>query len=109
MAFWLTKMQKKKLYLRNYILQKRRIIRLNEMILTTPKNKKRYSAQIKECEKTAEEIEKKISRLDNDLLREVLFLKYVCGKSLVEISDIISYSRRHTERLHIMALEEFKL
>ena len=78
------------------------------MITLNPENKKKYLSQIKKSERIRKEIEAKISAVDDDILREVLFLKYTCGKSLMEISYIINYSRRHTERLHIKALEKFK-
>lgn len=98
----------KKEYLRQYLLQQKRINRLNYMITLNPENKNKYLSQIKKSERIRKEIEAKISAVDDDILREVLFLKYTCGKSLMEISYIINYSRRHTERLHIKALEKFK-
>lgn len=87
----------------------KRITRLNEMIISNPKNKDNYLAQIKECEILKNEIEGKILKVEDELLREVLYLKYTCDKSLSQVSDIISYSHRHTERLHISALEQFEL
>lgn len=102
-------MQKKKQYLKKYLIAQKRIARLSEMALQNPKNKKDYSNEIKECEALKTEIENKISKVDDELLREVLFLKYTCDKSLSQVSEIISYSRRHTERLHIAALEKFEL
>ncbi len=98
----------KKEYLRQYLLQQKRINRLNCMIKLNPENKEKYVSEIKKSERIRREIETKISCVDDDVLREVLFLKYTCGKSLMEISYIINYSRRHTERLHIKALEKFK-
>lgn len=99
----------KKEYLKQYLLQQKRINRLNYMITLNPENKKKYLSQIKKSERIRKEIEAKISAVDDDILREVLFLKYTCGKSLMEISYIINYSRRHTERLHVKALEKFKI
>lgn len=99
----------KKEYLRQYLLQQKRINRLNYMITLNPENQKKYLSQIKKSERIRKEIEAKISAVDDDILREVLFLKYTCGKSLMEISYIINYSRRHTERLHVKALEKFKI
>ena len=44
---------------------------------------------------------------DGGVLSEILYLKYVLGKTLSEIGFIINYSQRQTERLHRMALEKF--
>ena len=55
------------------------------------------------------EIERKIKEVDGGVLSELLYLKYVCGKPLLEISFILNYSVRHTERLHKKALEKLKL
>ncbi|MBE6780414.1 MAG: hypothetical protein E7545_05490 [Ruminococcaceae bacterium] len=99
----------KKDYLSQYLLQQKKINRLNCMIKLNPENRKKYIQAIKKSEGIRREIEAKISAVDDDVLREILFLKYTCGKSLMEISYIINYSRRHTERLHIKALEKFKL
>ena len=91
------------------MLMQKKIARLSEMSQLNPKNTADYTAQIAECEALKEEIEHKISKVENDLLREVLFLKYVCNKPLAEVSSVLSYSKRHTERLHIAALEKFEL
>lgn len=102
-------MQKKKQYLKRYLLQDKKILRLKDRIITDPDNEQDYLAQIKDCELVKKEIEKKISAVEDELLRELLLLKYTSGKRLNEISEIIGYSRRHTERLHIMALEKFNI
>ena len=102
-------MQKKKQYLKKYLIQEKRIKRLEEMILQNPKKQAVYTKEIEACEMLKREIDEKILMGDNDLLREVLFLKYTCGKSLTQVAEIISYSRRHTERLHVSALEKFEL
>ena len=102
-------MQKKKQYLKRYLLQDKKIHRLKDRIISDPDNEQDYLAQIKECELIKNEIEEKISAVEDELLQEFLFLKYTCGKKLNEISEIIGYSRRHTERLHIMALEKFEI
>lgn len=102
-------MQKKKQYLKKYIIQEKRIKRLEEMIILNPKKQAVYTDEIAACEALKREIEEKISKVDNDLLREVLFLKYTCGKSLTQVAEMISYSRRHTERLHVSALKSFEL
>ena len=99
----------KKKYLNSYLLQQAKILRLREMITINPKMKLEYEQQISNAEYLRVEIENKISNVDSDILSEILFQKYICGKTLEEISIIINYSKRHTERLHITALEKFEL
>lgn len=101
-------MKNKKQYLKKYIIQEKRIKRLNEMIILNPKKEADYLNEINDCEILKQEIENKISRINDDLLREVLFLKYTCDKTLLEVAEIIGYSHRHTERLHKAALEKFE-
>ncbi len=100
-------MKTKKDYLKQYLLQQKKINRLHEMILINCKNKKEYEKQIKQCEVLRDEIEEKINAVDGGILSEVLFLKYACGKNLLEVSYIINYSLRQTERFHKNALEKF--
>ncbi len=101
--------KKKKEYLSLYLLQHAKIKRLNEMIKLNPEEKPHYLTEIKEATLLREEIERKIQAVGDGTLSELLYLKYVCGKSLLQISYILNYSTRHTERLHIKALEKFNL
>lgn len=101
--------EEKKKYLSSYLLQHGKIRRLNEMLRENPSNSTEYRKKLKEAENLRSEIEEKINSVDDGVLRELLFLKYACGKTLMEISYILNYSRRHTERLHIKALEKFKM
>ena len=64
--------------------------------------------EIEKCKALRIKIENEISAMDDELLKEVLFLKYVCGKNLEEVSYFINYSKRQTERFHKAALEKFK-
>ena len=73
-------MKDKKQYLKNFLLQKKKIERLNEMIILNPRSRARYLDQIAKCEQTCEEIEEKINNIDDELLREILFLKYIWHK-----------------------------
>lgn len=102
-------MKNKKQYLKNYRLQQKKIERLREMIILNPRNRSRYLKQISDCEKVQEEIETQINNIDDERLREILFLKYVCGKTLIEISPIIDYSKRHTERMHAIAIKKIEI
>lgn len=95
----------KKAFLKAYLLQQAKITRLKEMLITHPQESENYNAQIEECLKTRQEIEQKISIMDNEILKELLTQKYICGKTLEEISLIMNYSKRHVERLHIKAID----
>jgi hypothetical protein len=102
-------MKTKKQFLKSYLLQETKIRRLSEMPLLTSQEKKKYLTQIKECKRTRDNIENAISKINDDLLREILYQKYICGRTLEETSLIINYSKRHTERLHIKALANLKI
>jgi len=99
----------KKKYLSHYLLQEARINRLYEMIRINPSRKAEYETKISNCKKLREDIEEKISQVDYQLLCELLYQKYILGKTLEDIAIILNYSKRHIERLHIKALEKFKM
>lgn len=101
--------EEKKNYLSLYRLQNEKIRRLNGEALNNPEEKSRYIPKIKAACLLRDEIEEKIEEVDGGLLSEVLYLKYVCGKTLLQIGCELNYSVRHIERLHIKALERFKL
>ena len=91
------------------MLQHARIERLVGMLETGTGNQAECLAGIRKANELRNEIERKIKEVDGGVLSELLFLKYVCGKPLLEISFILNYSVRHTERLHKKALEKLKL
>ena len=101
--------EEKKQYLSLYLLQHAKIHRLNEMIYENPARRQEYLRLIEEANEIRFQIEAKIKQVDGGVLTELLYLKYVCGKTLLEISYILNYSLRHTERLHIKALKQFKM
>ena len=43
--------------------------------------------------------------MDNQRESEVLAQKYLCGRSLDETAEILNYSKRQIERIHLKALE----
>ena len=103
-------MQKnKKEYLNSYLLQQTKINRLNQMIALNPDLKSEYKNQIKKAEILRVNIENKITLVDDGILSEVLFQKYILGRTLEEVALAINYSKRHTERLHSAALEKFQM
>ena len=101
--------KEKKEYLSLYLIQESKINRLKQMILINPSRAEEYKAQITKAVTLRKEIEAKIKKVDNGILSEILFRKYVCGKTLEEISYLLNYSKRHIERLHLAALDKFKL
>lgn len=101
--------KEKKKILGSYLLQEAKIKRLESMKALSPDKAKEYEKMIKECVSLRDSIEKNIKEVDGGILSEILFQKYILGKTLVEISYILNYSQRQIERLHIKALEEFTL
>lgn len=101
--------EEKKQYLSSYLLQEAKINRLNRMIIINPANKQLYQKLINEAIGTRLGIEERIKAVDDELLSELLFQKYVFGNTLEQVGYILNYSKRHTERLHRKALEKFKM
>lgn len=102
-------LEEKKEYLNKYMAQGGKIKRLQELALKNTNKVAEYQVKIAKAIQLRNEIEEKIERLNNPILSEILFQKYVFGKTLEEISVIINYSKRQTERLHIKALEKFSI
>lgn len=96
-----------KKYLSLYLLQHTKIQRLQGQITIFPEKAAEYGAEIEKARNLRLEIEEKIEKTDGGLLSEILYLKYVLGKTLPEVSFAINYSQRQTERLHRAALEKF--
>ena len=99
----------KKLYLKQYLFIKARITRFEMLEHIEPEMKELYEKQILKAESLRSEIEEKINDMDDGLLAEILFQKYILGTTLENIAVILNYSKRHIERLHIKALENFKI
>lgn len=100
--------EKNREFLRKYRILLTKISRLKNMISLCPENRRKYLCEIKECTTLRDRIERAIEAVDGDLLSEILSLKYMCGKTIEEISMDICYSKRQTERLHIRALSLIK-
>ncbi len=102
-------MTQKKKYLKQYLLQENKIKRLVEMKITKPNEAKKCQIEINNCKALRQEIEEKISKIDDTLLSELLYEKYILGKTLEDISFDLNYSVRQIERLHIKALEKIEI
>ena len=101
--------KQKKEYLSLYLLQNEKIRRLSETALQNPEDNEKYILQIESAQTLRREIEDKIESVDGGVLSELLYLKYVCGKTLMQISYELNYSVRQIERLHIKALQKFEM
>ncbi len=96
-------------FLKNYLTFNMKIGRLKYMAEIYPDYKEKYLTEIEETKKTAMKIEQAIEDVDGGLLSEILYGKYLCGKSLETISYETNYSKRQIERLHISALEKLEI
>ncbi len=101
--------QNKKRFLRLYLLQQKKINRLKNTMNSNHKKTKDCLIQIAQCEEVRRNIERLILSVDDEILKELLIQKYMCGKTLEEISLILNYSLRHTERLHAAALKKLDI
>lgn len=100
--------EEKKKYLSTYRLKQTKINRLGELMVTYPESREEYKARLQDIVDERDTMEKEMAEVLDPLLSEILVLKYQCGKTIEEISYSINYSRRHTERLFLKALGEFK-
>ncbi len=99
----------KRKYLSQYGVLWLKLKRISEMLLINPEKKNIYIKETNKIKKGLSQIENTIENVDGGLLSEILFSKYICKKSLTRIAEEICYSKRHTERLHIKALDKMKI
>ena len=99
--------EKSREYLSKYRPLLLKISRLKSMKAINPEKACAYESEIKKCTALRDKIEERIERADGGVLSEILAQKYICGRSLEEISLIIGYCKRQTERLHLKALKSF--
>ena len=99
----------KKNYLKQYLLQEKKIKRLEETLETNPAKSTTVKQDIENCKALRKEIENKISSIDDPILSELLYEKYILGKTLEDISFNLNYSVRQIERLHIKALQNITI
>lgn len=102
-------LKSKKEYLKQYLYQETIINSLMQFSVIYPEREEEYKLKILKCNKIRKDIEEKISAVEDTLLREILYNKYVFGKTLEQIAYILNYSKRHIERLHIKALEKIEI
>ena len=97
-------LEKKKEYLSLYPLQQARIRRYDILTLRNRDKKKKYKAKAQEARLIRDCIEKDIESIEDKRESEVLAQKYLCGLSLEETAEILNYSKRQVERIHLKAL-----
>lgn len=102
-------LDEKRNYLSGYKVLGAKIDRLCEMSRMFPKEKETYLKKADETRNFMKRIESNIERVDNGLLSEILFQKYVLGRSLETVSYALNYSKRQIERLHLVALEKISI
>ncbi len=98
-------LDEKRAYLALYRVQQLKIERLQQMLFKNPDRRDTYKSALHRAERLRNSIEDAVDSVDGGILSEILFQKYICGKSLAEISLQLTYSKRQLERLHIKALE----
>ncbi len=101
--------QEKKKYLSSYLLLETKINRIRNMTNINPELKSHYEKTLNEALELRLKIEEQIAKVDGGVLSELLYQKYIFGKTLDDISLILNYSTRHIERMHIKALDKFTM
>ncbi len=99
----------KKEHLQLYLIQQIKIRRLREQIKSNPRAVFRYRRKIRQAEQLRRKIEAKIDAVDGGVLSEILSQIFLCGRSIEETAMILNYSKRHTERLYIKAMEKINI
>lgn len=101
--------EEKKKILNKYLLQETKICRYRQMADLYPERRSEFLKRADCCNRLRLHIEESIAQIEDDILSELLFQKYVFGKTLEEIAFNMNYSKRHIERLHITALEKLEI
>ncbi len=99
----------KKEYLKLYRLQQPKIDRAKILMRSNPAKRDTHLELLKQAQRVREKIESEIESVDDNILREILFSKYVLGLTLENISESLCYSKRQIERLHKKALTNFNI
>ncbi len=68
-----------------------------------------FRKQMEEKNQICKMIEKNVSRMDSELEKNILLLKYISGYTWEEISEITNYSLRQVYNIHNHALKHFTM
>ena len=82
--------------------------RMADILCKIIERKDALQKKMEELEILAKEIEYKISLLDNEEHRTILYRRYVEGAEWEDIAMDLYYSERWVYKLHIKALKEFE-
>lgn len=96
--------EKKREFLKKYRVLQARITRILNMMNECPENYDKYNEEVTKARNLRDKIVEMIEAIDGGILSEILFQKYVCGKSMEQIGYAVNYSKRQVERLHLKAL-----
>ncbi len=95
----------KRHYLNRYPLLIARIDRLTKQSRINADRKSFYFDEMAKTKQLRDSIEDAIYGIGDEREREILAQKYLCGRSLEETAELLNYSKRQIERLHLQALE----
>lgn len=98
----------KRSYLELYALQQARINRYSMLAAKNADKMEKYKQKMTTAMSIRDIIEDDIDKMEDKKESEVLAQKYLCGRSLEETAEMLNYSRRHIERLHLSGLEHLR-
>lgn len=105
----MTEIERKREHLEMYMVFTIRLHRLYSQRDAHPESEGKYSDMIYDTLLKMGTIEDAVEKIPNLKEREVLANKYLCGKTVNEISTFMNYSRRQTERYLKSALENITI
>ncbi len=100
--------EQKKDYLELYALQQARINSYYTLSAMNTDKKSKYKRKLDRAMMVRDVIEHDIEKLKNAKESVILSQRYLCGKTLGETAEMLNYSRRQVERLHLSGLEHLK-
>lgn len=101
--------EEKRNYLSRYLVLQAKINRLKQQSLINEEKEEIYKKEIHKAKTVRDNIEEGIMNMSSEIESEILAQKYLLGKTLEETADILNYSKRQIERLHIKALEHITI
>ena len=99
----------KREFLKKYRILVSKIKRIKEMLEGDTERREKYIKDMNTARGIRDKIEDMIERVDGEILSEVLFQKYICGRSIEAIALTLNYSKRQIERLHLRALQKLDM
>lgn len=100
--------EEKRKYLELYALQQAKIDRYSALTVRNSDKKRKYRLELAQARAVRDIIEEDIEKIEDKKECEVLAQKYLCGKSFGETAELLNYSRRQIERIHLSGLEHLR-